>query len=582
MRYHKFSFLLLFSLLLHFFGLIVIPNIGISQPQKVNTIKPKSVPLQEATNKLDFQSKLIQIVESIEETIEERNILTKQLRSATEIGNGDALKSKIQESNLREEQLKISLDEIVSQVDPKDLETQSTEGTISLENELRSLLQPLVIELKELTSKPREIEQLKTDIFETERSINLTAKALTNVNEIKKSTSNEDVTRYLDEIIQKWISRKNSLETQLQILRSKIQQKQKDRSSFSEAISSVFQMFFRSRGRNIIIAIATSVIFWLISAKLRLLIINSPWLISRRSKFPVRLLGVILYFGTITGSLVVFIVILYFFGDWVLLLITSAIVLGAIWTSKQALSRFWSQITLILNIGSVREGEIIILNGIPWKIQVLNVYSRVNNPALSGGKLRIPAKELINMRSRPFNCKEKWFPSEEGDWINLSDGTYGEIILQTPEQVRVRLLGNAERSFQTAEYLTLKPTVLTNGYRISFFFGIDYQHQPVATERITTDFEKYLNSRSGEYDNTKKAIKSIEVELAEAGSSALNFCVYADINKGFGHLQDILKRTLNRFCVDACNKFDWVIPFNQVTLHLANNTLTTDQIKGGN
>jgi hypothetical protein len=57
MRYHKFSFLLLFSLLLHFFGLIVIPNIGISQPQKVNTIKPKSVPLQEATNKLDFQSR---------------------------------------------------------------------------------------------------------------------------------------------------------------------------------------------------------------------------------------------------------------------------------------------------------------------------------------------------------------------------------------------------------------------------------------------------------------------------------------------------------------------------------------------
>jgi len=63
----------------------------------------------------------------------------------------------------------------------------------------------------------------------------------------------------------------------------------------------------------------------------------------------------------------VFLVALYLFGDWVLLILALLLILGLIWTSKQAIPRFWTPTVLMLDMGPVREGERVHYRGLPWR-----------------------------------------------------------------------------------------------------------------------------------------------------------------------------------------------------------------------
>ena len=124
--------------------------------------------------------------------------------------------------------------------------------------------------------------------------------------------------------------------------------------------------------------------------------------------------------------------VLYLFEDWVLLTLAIVFMMGLAWTSKSALPRIWGEMLLLLNMGTVREGERLSYNGIPWLVQSLNFSALLVNPELAGGRLRLPLHDLFALRSRSFEPEEPWFPSRLGDWVLLDDATLCKVILQTP------------------------------------------------------------------------------------------------------------------------------------------------------
>ncbi len=65
--------------------------------------------------------------------------------------------------------------------------------------------------------------------------------------------------------------------------------------------------------------------------------------------------------------------------------------------AKQTFPMFWEQTKLLLNLSTVREGERAIYNGLPWHIKSLNLYTKLINPALKGGMIRLPLRELIGV-----------------------------------------------------------------------------------------------------------------------------------------------------------------------------------------
>ena len=62
---------------------------------------------------------------------------------------------------------------------------------------------------------------------------------------------------------------------------------------------------------------------------------------------------------------------------------------------------------------------------------------------------------------------------------------------------------------------------------------------------------------------------NLRVEFAQAGSSSLDLVVIADFDGSLGDLYNRLRRSLQRWCVEACSENGWEIPFTQLVLHQA-------------
>ena len=223
---------------------------------------------------------------------------------------------------------------------------------------------------------------------------------------------------------------------------------------------------------------------------------------------------------------------------------------------------------MILNLGSVREGERVIYEGLPWKVSRLGFYTTFTNPNLQGGRLRIPIRDVMSMISRPVEGKDVWFPSEVDDWLVLSDETFGKSIIQTPDQVVILQLGGSMKTYPTADFLTLVPENLSHGFRLSITFGIDYMHQGESTTTVPGIFKNALTKEliSG---YGRDAVRSINVEFASAGASSLDYKVLADFDGSVAHRYNALQRKIQSVCVDVCNEHNWVIPFAQITVHRA-------------
>jgi hypothetical protein len=221
----------------------------------------------------------------------------------------------------------------------------------------------------------------------------------------------------------------------------------------------------------------------------------------------------------------------------------------------------------------VREGERVIYNGLPWKVQALNMYSTLVNPALRGGKLLLPLSELSGLISRPCDEGEPWFPTRENDYVLLSDQTFGRVALQTPEVVQLRV-GGADRTYPVGAFLSANPQNLSlHGFSIVLKFGIDYRHQALATGEIRKKFEDYLAARLKD-SKVGGHLKEFFIEFDEAAASSLNFLVYAAFAGEAAESYGRVRRILQGLAVDACNAYGWVIPFDQMTVHLAHDGTT--------
>ena len=242
--------------------------------------------------------------------------------------------------------------------------------------------------------------------------------------------------------------------------------------------------------------------------------------------------------------------------------------LGAAWGFKTAVPMFLEQIRLLLNLGTVREHERLLFDGVPYRVSKLSFYTLLSNPDLAGGVRRLPIKDLAELRSRTCSKDEIWFPCRRGDWVLLSDGRRGEVVHQSPDTVQLQLLGGSRVTYLTADFLALAPENLSRGFRRQVRFGIDYEHQAICTGEVPEIFADRIK-RGLEESYGDSALNAFKVEFCEAGASSLDYLVVADFDGSVAGLYDAIGRRIQRLCVDTCNEQGWGIPFTQITLHQA-------------
>ncbi len=501
----------------------------------------------------------------LEEELLDRQAL---LGSDAARGREGAIEAEIRALSDELTELDRNFSELAAGVDPVSIEDEESPEQLNLTNEVRTLLAPLINELKRATSRPREIDRLRTEIAQLGERLALIGRAKDRLAKVRTTVSDPTVLDALDEELRDWERRRGQASTSLKVAEQKLALRRGESQSFTEAVENVFQIFFKSRGRNLLIALVASAGFVFAIRRLRVFLARRPTVSRRASSFQGRVFGLVYSVFAVVGAILVFLICLYLFGDWVLLILVLLLILGLIWTSKQAIPQFWKQTVLILDMGVVRQGERVVYNGLPWRVDSISFYSDLSNPALVGGEIRLPIDDLSELRSRRHHPDEPWFPTETGDIVLLDDGNPARVEFQSIEAVHLREPGGRHSIVPAAEFTGQRVEKLSDGYRVDITFGLDYGDQAEITTTMRDAMERGIDARWRE-SRWSESLVSLSVEFAEAGASSLDYFVRVDLDGSVAFDLQAQKRALARFCVDICNEHGWVIPFTQLTLHVA-------------
>ncbi|MDH3560775.1 MAG: hypothetical protein OEN52_07460, partial [Gammaproteobacteria bacterium] len=338
--------------------------------------------------------------------------------------------------------------------------------------------------------------------------------------------------------------------------------------SLAEASQSYLKSFFQRRGLYLAQAILVVMGILLLSRlSYKVMLKLLPGYRVEHRSFRIRLLDLMHRIVTVVLAIMGPMVVFYVAEDWVLFSLGILLLLGIGLTLRHALPRYWQQIQLFLNVGSVREGERIYLNGLPWKVRQINIFSLLENPAAELTQ-RVRIDELVDLKSHPIKQGDPWFPCLRGDWVLLSDGMRGKVTGISQELVELIERGGARKTYQTADFLSLSPLNLSRSFRLKETIGITYNLQEDSVGSIPEILKAFIERRVAD-EGYGDQLHNLRVEFEKANTSSLDLVVIADFDGTLADLYGRLRRAMQRWCVEACTEYGWEIPFTQLTLHQA-------------
>lgn len=442
------------------------------------------------------------------------------------------------------------------------------EAAFNWRKELESVFEPILVELRRLTERPRKIERLRNDQAYYKQRLDVAEAALRSVVENRENAPTPELKQAFASIEERWIRRRDDVANRYSLASYELGETLSPSKRPQRDPVEALQELLSGRVLNLVMAIVVMAAVYLL---MRLLANSYERHVSRRVRrqgvFAARVGSLVFYL--LTTVLVVFsaMAVFYVRGDWLLLGLLIILLVGAAWALQKSLPRFLMEARLMLNLGPVREGERLVYNGLPWRVDTLGFYATLVNPLLQGGKLRIPVRALVDSYSRAFQDQEPWFPARTGDCVLLDDKTYGKVLIQTPEAVQVQALG-AVKTYSVGAFLAQNPRNLSvRGFTLVLTFGFDYRHQAEITGVLRTQLEHDLKSGLAA-SPAAEFLSTFTLEFKEAGASSLDLAAIAAFTGAAAEHYFAFQRLLQRLAVDACNEHGWVIPFNQVTVHM--------------
>lgn len=490
----------------------------------------------------------------------------KELKKSGEEANKEKIKKSLDTMKADMEKLELKLESIATGVAVEEYRAKEPEK-FELQKEIENLLQPMIYALKSVTQDSRQIEQFRQNIKGIELKEEVASTAVRNLQKLVPNIEDVALKSRLEKMLLNWQKEQESLTEEKSILLQQLQLKLESKESLISSTGEVFAEFFRSRGVNFLLGLSTFIVVFFV---LRFLHATLKKLRSRnanrkKSSF-VRLTDLIF---TAASFIIAIVATLFTFNlrnDWLLLGLGALFLLALGWILIKSLPTMVEQVMLLLNLGSVREGERLIYSGIPWEVKSLNFYTHFYNPVLTGGSLHISVRELVGMVSRPAATNEEWFPSKEGEWVKLGDGTLGQVVYQSPEMVEIEVFGGSRITYSTGSYLALNPMNLSHGYRIQMVFGIDYKYQAQCTTEIPDKMKAMFTQELVKLLGKDQLVKAY-TDFFKPNTSSLDFEYEAYVKGTSAHQYEEVERVMIYSFANACNKYGWEIPFQQITLH---------------
>ncbi|MCP3889531.1 MAG: hypothetical protein GY702_11770 [Desulfobulbaceae bacterium] len=519
---------------------------------------------QQEKETVTMLTSLLDLQKNLKEQIKQSK---RKLKKSTSDAQKETLQDEISQLDMQLSGTINDFERIATGIEPA-LFAEKKPETFSWKDELSSLLEPAIKELKRFTIRARSKSSLKEKITELELLTGIANEAVVHLQKIIEDKPKKHVHKEVEALLPEWQNVEERLVNKLELAQRELANLRAQEVSLVESSSKSIKDFFRNRGLYLIMAIGSSIIILITCRLLYRLILKIYFGLAKKKEqrsFLIRLLHVIFQVLSIVFAVIGLFFVLYLAEDWFLLSMAIIFFLGMTWTIRQGLPRLWQQGRLMINIGSVREQERLILHGVPWHVSSINVFCKLVNPTLDM-ELRVPIEDLIGMASRPYNQAEPWFPCKKGDWVVVSGASRARVVSLSHEQVEVVQRGGKRITYPTETFLQACPVNLSRNFRLRVPFGVSYSLQGLVTSEVPMIMKDYLAKRM-EQEGYHKSCLNLQVEFFQAGASSLDLIVLADFEGQAADICKRIERAIQKWCVECCSINDWEIPFPQLTVH---------------
>ncbi len=568
---YKNQFLWFLQSLVFFSLMLVLSNTGFADNEENVAEKSNENPIAVAKAKQKAQltsqtlTTLLNFVELETQLRRDLDDLSNSVNNSLSETQLTDLKAQIAKTEEKLKETSLNIENIAANTDLA-LLRNNNEEPFNLQKEILSLLEPAMKEMKSATSEVRLKAELRERIEFFKAREPIAREALKNISELNRANANPKIKQALVKMNRNWSKQLVFIQSELQAKELQLEKIIAQENSLDNQSSSIFKNFFQRRGWTLIQAILAIIGVLIVSRiVLKLITLFVKGYRAEHRGVQLRVIDLLHRVITVVLAMIAPMVIFYIEEDWVLFSLGVLVFFSLAWTLRHAIPRYWTQLEIFLNVGPVREGERLELDGIPWRVKHINMYSILENPT-AGFTQRIDINDLVSLRSRPVSNDEPWFPCKKGDWVILKDGVRGKIIGLSMELVQIIQRGGALLTYQMGDFLAQSPKNLSKSFRIKETVGIGYQHQKESTNEIVQILEIGINKRAID-EGYEESIQSIRVEFEAAADSSLNLVVIADFKGDVADIYNRLRRSIQRWSVDICTENDWNIPYPQLELH---------------
>ena len=437
-----------------------------------------------------------------------------------------------------------------------DDKTQDKRGLVQ---DVEEVLAPLVQNIKRMSETPRKIERLRTDIAKLEEQLTLFNDGEQNIDELmnSKTFTDDDVLGELSDTKIRLSILKDSIKLRLNIAQSQLSELLKGSKSILRSSTEVVEEFFKTKGLNLLIALLATLLTFGVLFALKRSLLRPLFGKEKLNSFGKPLIALYEVVAVVLSS-IVGLTSLLVLNDWFLFTLFIIIIGALMWSFKHLIVDIMGAVRIVMDMGTVREGQRVMMNGIPWRVKRIGIRTSLVNEALEGGHINISMGKLKELVSRHVVGDEPWFPTKKDDFVILADGTYGQVVVQTPEQVILLVDGVTRKFYSTVDFLAQRPQNLSDGFIVTGMVSLDYSYQKKMVGIIET-FQEGLQ---------EKLMKdNIKVEFSDAGMDSLNLIATVGYEGSMAKNYLAVKRELQHFLVDICTKSKLEIPFRQLTIH---------------
>ena len=436
------------------------------------------------------------------------------------------------------------------------------------QSDLIEIIQPIFQSLKDLTEQPRAIERIRKTIEFYQQNLSEVENSILKIEEWSQAEVDRATRGQIQTIQEDWRKRKAEAQRNLELFQLQLRNLQIRQESIWTSVWSAFGAFLTGRGLNLMLAVLATMAVWFgMRTFLRFMVpIEGVDEFQTRSQYS-RVLFYTYRILMMMASTAVFLIVLYVTGDWLLLGLALLILAGIAIGLKKYLPQFLAEAKLLLNLGAVREGEMVTYEGVPWIVKSINIYSHLVNPVLEGGELRMPLGEMSQLISQPIAEDEPWFPSNLHDYILLPDGSFGQVVIQTPEFVQIKSR-EMIRTFLVSDYLNLGIKNLSMGaFACVGNFGISLEHQEICLDLVPNAFERSVGLFIDQ-NGLQPFLEELSVELSSIQSGSIQYFLYVRMKSPAAKYYWKILRIMQQACVATCNSERWKVENPDITFQV--------------